>query len=140
MSIWLALSLSGHVHHKVAREWFDRIDEPASVLFCRATQQSFLRLLTVGAVTTPYAAGPLAKSAAWDVYRSLLADDRISFRAEPQGLEQVWYELSARLTSSPGLWMDAYLAAFATTLGCKLVTLDSDFRQFSSVDLEYLAL
>jgi predicted nucleic acid-binding protein len=41
-NVWLALALSGHAHHSVTRDWLEGIDEPASVLFCRATQQSFL--------------------------------------------------------------------------------------------------
>lgn len=49
-NVWLALALSKHVHHIAAREWLETVDEPASVLFCRATQQTFLRLLTNASV------------------------------------------------------------------------------------------
>ncbi|MGH9333577.1 MAG: TA system VapC family ribonuclease toxin, partial [Vicinamibacteria bacterium] len=49
-NVWLALALSKHVHHAPARDWLETIEEPASVLFCRATQQSFLRLLTNSSV------------------------------------------------------------------------------------------
>ena len=45
-NVWLALVLSKHVHHTAVREWLETIDRPASILFCRATQQTFLRLLT----------------------------------------------------------------------------------------------
>jgi predicted nucleic acid-binding protein len=31
--------------------------------------------------------------------------------------------------------MDAYLAAYAVTAGCRLVTTDSVFRQFEGLDL-----
>ena len=34
---------SEQVHHKAARDWFEAVPEPGSVLFCRATQQTFLR-------------------------------------------------------------------------------------------------
>lgn len=43
-NVWLALALSGHAHHHAARAWLDTIDQPGVIHFCRATQQSFLRL------------------------------------------------------------------------------------------------
>jgi len=39
-NVWLALTLSQHVHQRAAHDWLDGIEEPASVLFCRATQQA----------------------------------------------------------------------------------------------------
>jgi uncharacterized protein len=80
-NVWLALALSKHVHHKVAREWLETVEETASVLFCRATQQSFLRLLTNDAVLRPYGNPPLTNREAWSAYEALLKDDRIVFRA-----------------------------------------------------------
>jgi uncharacterized protein len=138
-NIWLALVLSGHVHHTVVRDWLETIGEPASVLFCRATQQAFLRLLTNTAVLAPYGNPPLTNQQAWQAYEALLADDRIVFRAqEPAGLELRWKELAVRDTASPKLWMDAYLAAFALTGGYRMVTTDAAFRQFSELDLVLL--
>lgn len=135
-NVWLALALSAHVHHTVARDWLDTVDEPATVLFCRATQQAFLRLLTNAAVLAPYGNPPLTNSEAWAAYETLVADDRIIFRAEePAGIESRWKELAARDTASPKLWMDAYLAAFALTAGYRMVTNDSIFRQFGGLDL-----
>lgn len=135
-NVWLALALSAHVHHTVARDWLDTVDEPATVLFCRATQQAFLRLLTNAAVLAPYGNPPLTNSEAWAAYETLVADDRIIFRAEePAGIESPWKELAARDTASPKLWMDAYLAAFALTAGYRMVTNDSAFRQFGGLDL-----
>jgi plasmid stability protein len=49
-NVWLALALSKHVHHTAAREWLETVEEPASVFFCRPTQQAFLRLLTNASV------------------------------------------------------------------------------------------
>ena len=135
-NVWLALALSAHVHHRAARDWLDAIDEPAAVLFCRATQQAFLRLLTNAAVLAPYGNPPLTNREAWSAYESLTADDRVVLEArEPARLESLWRQLAVRETASPKLWMDAYLAAFALAGGCRLVTSDTGFRQFDGLDL-----
>ena len=139
VNVWLALALSGHVHHAAARDWLETVGEPTSVLFCRATQQAFLRLLTHAAVLAPYGNPPLTNQQAWQAYEALLADDRIIFRVqEPAGLDRHWKEFALRETASPKLWMDAYLAAFAHAGGFRMVTSDTAFRQFSVLDLVLL--
>ncbi len=138
-NVWLALALSRHVHHAAAREWFEAIRDPRSVLFCRATQQTFLRLLTNASVFGPYGNPPLTNRQAWEAYQSLLADDRIAFRSEePGGLEAQWRRFAVRETATPKVWMDAYLAAFALTAGCRMVTTDAAFKQFGGLDLEII--
>jgi uncharacterized protein len=138
-NVWLALALSGHVHHASVRDWLETVVEPASILFCRATQQAFLRLLTNTAVLAPYGNPPLTNRQAWLAYEALLADDRIVFRAqEPARLDLHWKELAVRDSASPKLWMDAYLAAFARAGGYRMVTTDTAFRQFSGMDLVLL--
>jgi toxin-antitoxin system PIN domain toxin len=135
-NIWLALALSKHAHHVAAREWLDTVEAPMSIFFCRATQQSFLRLLTNVSVLAPYGNPPLTNREAWSAYEAFLADDRITFRAdEPVGLESSWKELAVRRTASPKLWMDAYLAAFALSGRYSMVTTDAAFRQFRGLDL-----
>jgi predicted nucleic acid-binding protein len=32
-SVWVALALEPHVHHKVAREWLEGVEQAGSVLF-----------------------------------------------------------------------------------------------------------
>lgn len=135
-NVWLALALSSHVHHPVTRDWLDGVSVSGSVLFCRATQQSFLRLLTNAAVLAPYGNRPLTNSAAWNTCSSFLSDDRIALRIEePPGLEVRWHDLAVRETASPKLWMDAYLAAFALAAGYRMVTTDAAFEQFAGLDL-----
>lgn len=139
-NVWLSLTLSAHVHRRAASDWLDTTTEPRSVLFCRATQQSLLRLLTTAAVLAPYGNPPLTNREAWQVYQDFAADDRIGMAdAEPAGLEQAWAELAAAATASPKLWMDAYLAAFARSAGFTLVTTDAAFAQFPDLDLRLLA-
>lgn len=138
-NVWLALALSRHGHHAVAREWFDGMEAVSSVFFCRATQQTFLRLLTNAAVLGPYGNPPLTNQQAWEAYEALLADDRIAFRGEePNGIEAQWKQFARRDSASPKLWMDAYLAAYALTCGYRMVTTDAAFKQFDGVDLELL--
>ena len=117
-NVWLALALSKHHHHRAALDWFATVKAPASVCFCRATQQTFLRLLTNVSVLHPYGNPPLTNRQAWKAYEQLLADDRIVLRAEePAGLETRWKQLARRDMASPKLWMDAYLAGFALAGG-----------------------
>ena len=138
-NIWLALALSGHSHHAAAREWLETVEETASVIFCRATQQTFLRLLTNASVLGSFGNPPLTNRQAWSAYEALLEDDRIAFRAdEPAGVDPLWKELALRGTASPKLWMDAYLAAFAMAGRYQMVTTDVAFRQFRGLDLQVL--
>ncbi|MEX1162912.1 MAG: TA system VapC family ribonuclease toxin [Nitriliruptor sp.] len=138
--MWLALSLSGHGHHRTARRWLETVEAPSAIHFCRATQQTLLRLLTIAAVLAPYGNRPLTNDEAWSVYAQLLDDDRITFRGlEPPGLEAVWARFARRDTASPKLWMDSYLAAFALAGDLTLVTTDNAFRQFDGLDLLVLS-
>lgn len=135
-NVWLALALAGHAHHHAARTWLDSVTTPRSLLFCRATQQTLLRLLTNAAVFAPYGRGPLTNSEAWAVHASFLGDDRIVQRnSEPAGLDAHWRTLSQRETASPKVWMDSYLAAFAIAGSYALATTDAGFRQFDDLEL-----
>jgi toxin-antitoxin system PIN domain toxin len=137
-NVWVALALSKHSFHGPARAWLSK-QGPREALFCRSTQQSFLRLLTTDAVLAPYGVPPLTNKAAWSVYEGFLADERIAWAAEPRGLEAVWKKLAAGSKASPKLWMDAYLAAFALAGGYRLVTTDKAFKQFRGLDLLVLS-
>jgi uncharacterized protein len=135
-SVWLALAIDKHTHNAAAREWLETVDAQTPVFFCRATQQSLLRLLTTTSVFAEYESPPLTNRQAWSIYDGLLAEDRIAFQPqEPVGLESRWREYAARDSSSPKLWMDAYLAAFAQAGGYQIVTTDAAFKQFDGLDL-----
>jgi toxin-antitoxin system PIN domain toxin len=137
-NVWLALALSKHKFHAVARSWLAQTGR-RDALFCRATQQSFLRLLTTTAVLAPYGIPPLRNLAAWSVYEGLRANERIAWVEEPNGVDVHWKKLAATAQASPKLWMDAYLAAFALAGGHQLVTTDTAFRQFRRLDLLVLS-
>jgi len=138
-NVWLALALSRHHLHSDARDWFAAQSAPASVLFCRATQQSFLRLLTTEKLMQLYGLSPFNNAGACRLMDGFLEDSRISWVSEPPRLESNWRKLAARQTPSPKLWMDAYLAAFALAGGHQLVTTDKAFTQFQDLDLIVLS-
>ena len=118
--------------------WWTDLGANDELLFCRSTQQSFLRLATNATVLTAYGARPLTNAEAWAAYDLWLDTDRVSFAEEPPGLAEQWRALSSRNSSSPKLWMDAYLAAFAIAGGLQFVTLDRAFRQFPGLDVVVL--
>ncbi len=135
-NIWLALAISKHVFHAAAHAWFLTERQAGGVAFCRSTQQSFLRLITTSAVLRPYGNPPLTNAEAWALYEGFLTDARISLVvAEPPGLERAWRTLAAQGTSSPKLWMDAYLAAFGIAGGHQLVTTDASFQRYDGLDV-----
>ncbi len=133
-NFWLALVLPPHDHHPVARAWWESLATERA-LFCRSTQQGFLRLLTTQAVLEPYGLPPRTQTQAWKIYRQLASAPTCGFLPEPEGIDAHWEQLSSRPTASPKLWMDAYLAAFAIQGDCTLVTFDHGFRQFAAAGL-----
>ena len=126
-NILIALTVESHIHHKRAKDWFYKMDRKDTVVICRATQTSFLRLLTYK-IAPDFI--PLTNQLAWHAYELLLSDEAVSFLKEPSGVNAVWGKLASTKNVSPNLWMDAYLAAFAICGNMKLATLDNDFKQF----------
>jgi uncharacterized protein len=139
-NIWLSLALSEHELHVVVRGWFASLQPPETLLFCRPTQQSFLRLLTTREVLALHGVPPLTNEKAWSTYEGFLADDRVAWVEEPRGLEAKWKSLATKQQPAPKLWNDAYLAAFAIAGGHRLVTTDKGFKQFAGLDLLLLQL
>ncbi len=135
VNIWLALALSGHSHHEAARIWLDGVETLACIFFCRATQQGLVRLLTTAEVMAGYGIPPLTNREAWDVVDKFMADERITFANEPEGVEEAWKAFAIRENNSPKLWMDAWLAAFALRSGFQMVTTDKAFSQFNGLEL-----
>lgn len=131
VNVWLALSHGGHVHHKVANEWFES-EKDAVFCFSRFTQIGLLRLLTNTQVMGDEV---LSQAGAWDVYARWLTDERIEFHREPEGrdFEELFRRLSMKAQPSSKVWADAYLAAFAKTGGFRVVTFDRAFKAFPGV-------
>jgi len=134
VNVWVASALIGHVHHPVARAWFEE-PETGQILFCRITQMGLLRLLTNRKVM---GANVLAAQPAWDVYNALCRDDRVQYAAEPPQLEEFWRGATRHHASGANFWTDAYLAAFAEATGLSVVTFDRGFRRHRRVRVRLL--
>ena len=77
-------------------------------------------------------------SEAWALWDKVCADDRIALLVEPEAIEPEFRRFSALLTSSPKVWADAYLVAFAAVSGLKLVTFDRGLRSMAGADVHVL--
>lgn len=119
-NVWLALLWSRHAHSEKAREWFDASADQ-QFLFSRFTQITVLRLLTTEKVMGTDVRGMIA---AWTLWDQLLSDDRISFLPEPERVEYEFRAQSLLTSPSPKVWADAYLVAFSTLTGTRLVSFD----------------
>lgn len=71
--VWLAPVLPVLVHHRDAKAWWDGL-QAERALFCRSTQQGFLRLPTTPAVLAPYGLPPRTQSQAWAIYHGIMSD------------------------------------------------------------------
>jgi len=67
----------------------------------------------------------MSPDAAWKAYHVLRSDRRIGYLAEPNELLETWQAFTEGLLSSPNLWTDAYLCAFAHAARLTLVTFDA---------------
>ena len=135
INLWLALAFESHVHHAAASAWFEGLSGETCV-FCRMTQQGFLRL-----ATNPKALGEEADTLlkGWELYDAFQADPRVRFIAEPAEIEAFWRDYTYRRTFSPKVWNDAYLAAFARAMDCHLVTFDQAFAQYADLSCTVLS-
>jgi toxin-antitoxin system PIN domain toxin len=135
-NIWLALTFSAHPHHALAKGIFAEASAKNPACFCRATQQSFLQLATTPAILHAYGAEGFTNQDAAKLIQTLSRLSAVSTLEEPSGIESRWLELAGLPSSSPKVWMDAYLAAFAILHEAEFVTLDRDFHNFEKDGLK----
>lgn len=129
-NLWVALTFSAHPHHASAGATFASATDESPACFCRATQQSFLRLSTTPALLRAYRADGFTNRDAVDLHATLMRLSNVRILPEPPELESTWRQLAALPSASPKVWMDAYLAAFAIGHSMEFVTLDTDFKRF----------
>lgn len=121
VNVWFALLVENHLHHEKAVGWW-RSSQATAIGICRATQISVLRLLTTAAAMN---GNPLTMAEPWASYDRLFGDDRVCLLPEPSFFETDFRKsCSSMRGSSPQMWADAYLTAFADGAGATLVTFD----------------
>jgi toxin-antitoxin system PIN domain toxin len=135
-SVWVALAFGNHPHHQQAKKAFELANNLSPAVFCRATQQSFLRQLSSPTLQAAYRSKPISNAAAWEKWEELIDLPQVVFAAEPDDLTDLWRQFAARDTASPKVWMDAYLAAFAISGNFAFVTLDRDFLSYEAHGLQ----
>jgi len=139
-SVWLAAIFERHPHHGMARQPLQQATSTQPAVFCRATQQSVLRLTSTAGIAKTYGKSPLTNREALMTVDALQALPQVAWRDEPPGVLAQWRTLAALDSASPKVWMDAYLAAFAIAAGLRLVTLDKDFKNFVPQGLDLVLL
>ncbi len=103
-SVWVASAFRRHPHHVVAQDELDRSTTAAPAAFCRATQQSFLRLVSTPQISRAYQPDPVTNRAALVAYETLLARPGIAYLDEPPGTVALWHRpRRARHRVSQGL-------------------------------------
>lgn len=137
-NVLLAFVLANHPHHAEARKWFQSLGLEETVGLCRATQQSFLGLLTTEAILKR---DVQSNAEALKVWSGLAGHPRCEFLLdEPITLETHWSKWAGLERAAPKVWMDAYLAAFAMGHGRRLVTFDRGFEAYRKQGLDLLLL
>lgn len=139
-SAWIAAVFPRHPFHAQAQAVLEAATAEEPAVFCRATQASFLRLITTPQLLRHYDAGQVTNATALTEFQMLLSRPEIAEMDEPSGTAALWQRLATRDTASPKVWMDAYLAAFAITGGLRFVTLDGDFKSYRAEGLQLVLL
>ncbi|MCX6873110.1 MAG: PIN domain-containing protein [Verrucomicrobia bacterium] len=130
-NVWIAVSFEQHDHHALANRFISETSPDRPALLCRATEQSWLRLLTTPALHRRYDSLLVSNRDALTILSDTLELPNVRLvEVEPSGVRALWHRLAAIPSASPKVWMDAYLAAFAICHDVEFVTLDQDFKNF----------
>jgi toxin-antitoxin system PIN domain toxin len=136
-SVWVAAFFDEHEFFLPAKAFVASCGRGQPALFCRASEQSWLRLVTTPSLHRLYKAPSVSNADAIAILATWLAQPHIHcLDAEPEGTRELWFELAAIPSASPKVWMDAYLAAFAIRAALPFATLDTDFRRFEAAGLQ----
>ena len=129
-NVWLAAVFTTDPFHQAAQKNLQQATPAEPAVFCRSTQQSFLRLASTPTLLKAYGATGLTNIDALVALGALLALPQVCEREEPPGTPALWHRLASHNTASPKVWIDAYLAAFAISGGLRMVSLDQDFKNY----------
>ena len=139
-NVWLAAIFPTNPFHATARQALQQTIPAHPAVWCRSTQQSFLRVASTPALHKAYGAERMTNRDAVVALDALLALPQVALRDESPGVFSLWCQLADAETASPKVWVDAYLAAFAISGGLKLVSLDRDFKNFVPHGLDLVML
>jgi len=92
-NVWIAMSFASHVHHRSATELFQKTTREHPAVFCRATQQAFLRIASNPTFLRLAHAPPLTNGDALAALKQIMSLPSVTFRDEPPGLEMIWFKL-----------------------------------------------
>jgi len=136
------VSFEAHPCHQLTRQALLEATPDQPWLWCRASQQSFLRLASTPTLLKAYGVPKATNRDAFHALQSLSALPQVAVEEEPPNLMPGWMKLACLDQAAPKRWMDAYLAAMAITGGWRLVTLDRDFLAFRNdgLDLQLMQL
>jgi len=136
VNVWVAAAFELHPAHRTAQALLVNGFTTSPALFCRATQQSFLSLVSTPTISRAYGVGVLSNRDALAALAAFQSLPQVEWIDEPLDLEALWWSMAGMKEAAPKRWMDAYLAAFAIRTSTQLVTLDQDFRQFLGAGLD----
>ena len=131
VNVWLALLNAEHPHHLAAKAYWDQA-AAQRIAFCRITILGLLRLSTNKVVM---GGAPYTTAEAWQAYQAVVGLPEVSFAVEPLGVEASMHELTLRPKPGSPDWTDAYLAAFASLAGLRIVSFDKGFKQYRGLEL-----
>jgi uncharacterized protein len=128
-NVWLALAFSDHVHHELARQWFDSRSD-GTCAFCRLTQMALLRHLTNAKIMGTFVQ---SQQQAWMAYDGFVRDSRVVFVAEPVSLDVEFRGMTQSASPGHQRWSDAYLAAMSKLHNAELATFDRGLSNYPGV-------
>ena len=134
VNLWLAFTDPNHSQHAAARHYWDEL-RADSMAFNRITMLGLLRLATSKTVML---GKPFTHGEIWDIYHTYQAMPIVNFLPEPAELDSTFSALTEPPDFLHRLWTDAYLAAFAITSDCRLVSFDADFSRFPQLSFLHL--
>jgi uncharacterized protein len=134
VNVWLALAAADHPHHERARDYLREQSGP-EVAFCRITVLGLVRHLTNPAVMRHAA---LPSHLAWERYQEWRRLPGVTLLAEPEGVEAALQAVLRTHRCGPRGVTDAYLAAFAESARCRLVSFDGGFSRFHGLNYFHL--
>ena len=137
VNVWLALAHVHHPHHAAARQYWT--DATVPLAFCRTSLQGFMQLVTQPVVMGKAVHTP---AEAWGIYTAHLASGRSVLMTEPAGIDMMWQRLSTLPKFHIRDWADSYLASFAISTNCRMVSFDAEFAKYQKpgVGLDFLHL